>query len=131
MKRSLAIILALIGILASAGSVAASHVGTTTINLRAWHGTQPVDGVVVCVEQRGHHLTCGATEDGELWVDSLPHGTYRAWIEPAAGWDLTGITCTSYPDIEYSPCRVRGSEVRFRVRQDTVAVNINFNLAAS
>jgi len=106
--------------------VSASHVGTTTINLRAWEGTTPVDGVVVCVERRGHSLTCGATEDGELWVDSLPHGPYRAWIEPAP-YDLASITCTAFPGVDH-PCRVRGSEVQFQVRKDMIAVNINFNL---
>lgn len=129
MRRPLAVVSALIGVLMLAGVASAAPAGTTTVNLRAWEGTSPVDGVVVCLARGTDQIVCGATEDGELWADSLPTGPYRAWVE-ATGYELLGITCTTFPDIPYRSCRPRGTEVRFVVRKDIVAVNINFFLAA-
>jgi hypothetical protein len=129
MRRSLAMVLALIGVAMVAGVATAAPVGTTTINLRAWEGTTPIDGVRVCLARGAQQIVCGETEDGELWADSLPAGPYRAWIEPA-GYALVGITCTTFPDVPYPSCRPRGEEVRFGVRKDVVAVNINFFLAS-
>jgi hypothetical protein len=131
MKRSCAIVVAsMLGVLAFSAPVLASHSGETTINLRARAGDSEVDGVLVCLRQSGHREVCGQTEDGELWVDSLPHGAYLAWVEPPSGYDLTGITCveTSF-DMAY-PCKVRDNEVRLVIRKGVVAVNINFHLSA-
>ncbi len=130
MRRSLAAVLALIATLMLAGTAVAAPVGITTINLRTWEGTTPIDGVRVCLARGGDQIVCGETEDGELWADSLPAGAYRAWVEPI-GYALIGITCTTFPDVPYSPCRPRGTEVRFVVRKDVVAVNINFLLSAT
>lgn len=130
MRRSLAAVLALIATLMLAGTVVAAPVGTTTINLRTWEGTTPIDGVRVCLARGGDQIVCGETEDGELWADSLPAGAYRAWVEPT-GYELVGITCTTFPDVPYRSCRPRGTEVRFVVGKDVVAVNINFLLSAN
>lgn len=130
MRRWLAGVLALMATLMLAGAATAAPVGSTTINLRTWEGTAPVDGVRVCLARGGHQIVCGETEDGELWADSLPAGPYRAWVEPT-GYTLVGITCTSFPDISYEPCRPSGTQVRFVVRKDVVAVNINFLLSAA
>ena len=129
MKRSIAGIVALVPTLLLAGVAMAAPVGTTTINLRTWEGTTPIDGVRVCLARGGHQIVCGETEDGELWADSLPAGPYRAWVEPA-GYELVGITCTTFPDVPYS-CRESGAQVRFVVRKDVVAVNVNFHLSAT
>ena len=96
MRRSLAAVLALIASLMLAGTAVAAPVGTTTINLRTWEGTTPIDGVRVCLARGGDQVVCGETEDGELWADSLPAGAYRAWVEPT-GYELVGITCTTFP----------------------------------
>jgi hypothetical protein len=128
MRRAFAVVLALVGSLTLAGAASATQSGTTTINLRAWEGTSRVDGVLVCLARGAEEIVCGETEDGELWVDSLPHGPYQAWVEPTEH-ALLGITCTTFPDVAYRPCRARGSEVRFVVGKDVVAVNINFSLA--
>jgi hypothetical protein len=130
MRRSLAAVLALIATLMLAGTAVAAPVGTTTINLRTWEGATSIDGVRVCLARGGDQIVCGETEDGELWADSLPAGPYRAWVEPT-GYQLVGIICTTFPDVPYSSCRPRGMEVRFVVRKDVVAVNINFLLSAS
>jgi hypothetical protein len=130
MRRSIAAVLALIGTLVLAGGALAAPVGTTTINLRTWEGTTPVDGVRVCLARGGQQIVCGETEDGELWADSLPAGAYRAWVEPS-GYALVGITCTTFPDVPYASCRPRGTDVRFVVGKDVVAVNINFLLSAT
>jgi hypothetical protein len=130
MRRSLAAVLALIATLMLAGTAVAAPVGTTTINLRTWEGATPIDGVRVCLARGGNQLVCGETEDGELWADSLPAGAYRAWVEPT-GYALVGITCTTFPDVPYRSCRPRGLEVRFVVRKDVIAVNINFLLSAT
>ena len=129
MRRSLAAVLALIATLMLAGAATAAPVGTTTINLRTWEGSTPVDGVRVCLERASLQVVCGETEDGELWADSQPAGAYRAWVEPA-GYALVGITCTRFPGIPYA-CRPSGTAVRFVVRKDVVAVNINFLLSAT
>ena len=130
MRRSLAAVLALTATLMLAGTAVAAPVGTTTINLRTWEGTTPIDGVRVCLARGGDQIVCGETEDGELWADSLPAGAYRAWVEPT-GYVLVGITCTTFPDLSYRWCRPRGTEVRFVVGKDVVAVNINFLLSAN
>lgn len=130
MKRSLAAVLALTATLVLAGGATAAPVGTTTINLRTWQGTTPIDGVRVCLARGADQVVCGETEDGELWADSQPAGAYRAWVEPT-GYALIGITCTTFPDVPYASCRPRGTEVRFVVRKDAVAVNINFLLSAT
>jgi hypothetical protein len=130
MRRSLATVLALIATLSFAGGAVAAPSGTTTVNLRTWEGTTPVDGIHVCLARGGRTVVCGDTEDGELWADSLPAGAYRAWVEPA-GYRMVGITCTTFPDIPYGSCRTRGTEVRFVVGKDVVAVNINFLLSAT
>lgn len=129
MMRSLAAVLALIATLMLTGTAVAAPVGTTTINLRTWEGTTPIDGVRVCLARGGDQIVCGETEDGELWADSLPAGAYRAWVAPT-GYELVGITCTTFPDAPYRSCRPRGMEVRFVVGKDVVAVNINFLLSA-
>lgn len=129
MRRSFAAVLALTAMLTLAGGASAAQVGTTTINLRTWEGTTPIDGVRVCLARGGEQIVCGETEDGELWADSLPAGAYRAWVEPT-GYVLVGITCTTFPDVPYTSCRPRGTEVRFVVRKDVVAVNINFLLSS-
>jgi hypothetical protein len=129
MRRSIAMVLGLIGALMLAGAAMAAPAGATTVNLRAWEGTTPVDGVLVCLERGARQIVCGETEDGELWADSLPAGPYRAWVEPA-GHELVSITCTTFPDAPYDACRPRGTEVRFRVRKDVVAVNIDFFLTS-
>jgi hypothetical protein len=130
MRRSLAGVLALIWSLTLAGAASAAPVGSTTINLRTWEGTTPVDDVRVCLARGGQQIVCGETEDGELWADSLPGGSYRAWVEPT-GYDLVGITCTTFPDLPYGSCRRSGTQVRFVVRKDVVAVNVNFLLSAT
>ena len=130
MRRSLAAVLGLIATLTLAGTAAAASVGTTTINLRTWVGTTPIDGVRVCLARGADQVVCGETEDGELWADSQPAGAYRAWVEPTA-YELVGITCTTFPDVPYRSCRPRGMEVRFVVGKDVVAVNINFMLSAN
>jgi hypothetical protein len=130
MRRSLAAVLALTATLMLTGTAVAAPVGMTTINLRTWEGTTPIDGVRVCLARGGHQVVCGETEDGELWADSLPAGAYRAWVEPT-GYELVGITCTTFPDAAYRSCRPRGTEVRFVVGKDVVAVNINFLLSAN
>ena len=130
MRRSRAAVLALIASLLLAGTALAAPVGMTTINLRTWEGTTPIDGVRVCLARGGVQVVCGETEDGELWADSLPAGAYRAWVEPT-GHELVGITCTTFPDVPYRSCRPRGTEVRFVVGKDVVAVNINFLLSAT
>ena len=129
-KRPLAIVLALVGVLMLAGTAAAAPSGMTTINLRAWEGTAPVDGVRVCLARANQLIVCGDTEDGELWADSLPPGPYRAWVEPSTGYELVDISCTTFPNIPYSPCRVRGNEARLVVGKDVVAVNVNFFLTS-
>ena len=130
MRRSLAAVLALIATLMLAGTAVAAPVGITTINLRTWVGTTPVDGVQVCLARGGDQIVCGETEDGELWADSLPAGAYRAWVEPT-GYSLVGITCTTFPAVTYPSCRPRGTQVRFVVGKDVPAVNINFLLSAN
>jgi hypothetical protein len=130
MRRSLAAVLALIATLMLAGTAVAAPIGITTINLRTWEGTTPIDGVRVCLARGGAQIVCGETEDGELWADSLPAGAYRAWVEPT-GYELVGITCTTFPDDPYRSCRPRGMEVRFVVGKDVAAVNINFLLSAT
>ena len=130
MKRLLGMAMG-IALLLTAGTAAmAAPVGTTTINLRTWEGTTPIDGVRVCLARGADQIVCGETEDGELWADSLPAGAYRAWVEPTA-YELIGITCTTFPDVPYRSCRPRGMEVRFVVGKDVVAVNINFLLSAT
>lgn len=126
MKRISALLVALTGVLALSAPMLASQVGETTINLRAWVGTSELNGVTVCLRQSGQQETCAQTEDGEFWMDSLPHGAYRARVETPVGYELTGITCTSFPDLSYSPCNVQGNQVRFVVRKGVVAVNVNF-----
>ena len=141
MKRPLAIVMALIAVAAFSGTAAAKPAGITTINLRTCvdatddaclseAGDVVVDGVVVCLGGSGLSTSCASTEDGEHWLDSLPHGSYRATVETPAGYTLEGITCTTFPNVPYSPCRVRGDEVRFRVGKDLNAVSINFLLEA-
>ena len=130
MRRSLAAVLALIATLMLAGTALAAPVGSTTINLRTWEGATPIDGVRVCLARGGQPIVCGETEDGELWAESLPAGAYRAWVEPT-GYELVGFTCTTFPDVPYGSCRPRGTEVRFVVGKDVVAVNINFQLSAN
>ena len=49
MRRSVAAVLGLIATLMLAGTAVAAPVGTTTINLRTWEGTTPIDGVRVCL----------------------------------------------------------------------------------
>lgn len=136
MSRVLAMVLALIGVMAFSGTALAAHTAETTINLRTCVDTgddtcQSVDGVVVCLQGPRTPTVCGATEDGEFWVDSRPHGPYRAWVEPHPDYQLLGITCTTFPGIPYAPCQVRGNQVRFVVSKDVDAVNINFSLAAT
>jgi hypothetical protein len=130
MRRSVTAVLALIATLMLAGTAVAAPVGTTTINLRTWQGATAIDDVRVCLARGGQQVVCGETEDGELWADSLPAGAYRAWVEPT-GYELAGITCTTFPDVPYRSCRPRGSEVRFVVGKEVVAVNINFLLSAA
>lgn len=130
MKRLLGMAMGIALVLTAGTAAMAASVGTTTINLRTWEGTTPIDGVRVCLARGANQIVCGETEDGELWADSLPAGAYRAWVEPT-GYELIGITCTTFPDVPYGSCRTRGTEVRFVVRKDVVAVNINFLLSAT
>ena len=130
MKRLLGMAMGIALVLAAGTAAMAASVGTTTINLRTWEGTTPIDGVRVCLARGADQIVCGETEDGELWADSLPVGAYRAWVEPT-GYELIGITCTTFPDVPYGSCRPRGTEVRFVVHKDVVAVNINFLLSAT
>ena len=125
MKRPLAAVMAILAVLTMSGTAMANHSGTTTINLRAWAGTMEFDGVQVCL-QGGHQDVCAVTEDGEFWVDSLPHGAYRASVEAPPGYHLAEITCTTFGSVPYSPCRPRASEVRFVVQKGFDAVSINF-----
>lgn len=129
-KRLLGMAMGIALVLTAGTAAMAASVGTTTINLRTWEGTTPIDGVRVCLARGANQIVCGETEDGELWADSLPAGAYRAWVEPT-GYELIGITCTAFPDVPYGSCRTRGTEVRFVVRKDVVAVNINFLLSAT
>jgi hypothetical protein len=123
-------VLALIATLMLSGAATAAPSGMATVNLRTWEGTTAVDGVRVCLERGGQQIVCGETEDGELWADSLvAGGGYRAWVEPA-GYELVAITCTTFPDNPYGSCRPRGTEVRFTIHKDVVAVNINFSLSS-
>lgn len=129
-KRLLGMAMGIALVLTAGTAAMAASVGTTTINLRTWEGTTPIDGVRVCLARGANQIVCGETEDGELWADSLPAGAYRAWVEPT-GYELIGITCTTFPDVPYWSCRPRGTEVRFVVGKDVVAVNINFLLSAN
>jgi hypothetical protein len=59
MRRSLAAVLALIATLMLAGGAVAAPVGITTINLRTWEGSTPIDGVRVCLARGGDQIVCG------------------------------------------------------------------------
>ncbi len=121
-----------------AGPAYAAQNGITTINLRtcvdAGDGAcltvddVAIDGVRVCLRQPGDIERCYGTEDGEVWVDSLPRRSYWARVEIPAGYQLDGITCTTYPNRPYSPYRSTDRAVRFVVRADIDAVNVNFLL---
>jgi hypothetical protein len=124
--------------LALAGPAYAAQSGLTTINLRTCVdggdaacltvGDVAVDGVRVCLRQPDGAEHCYGTEDGEAWVDSLPQRSYCARVEVPFGYQLGDSTCTTYPDIPYSPCRSTGSVVHFTVRPNTNAVNVSFLL---
>jgi hypothetical protein len=128
-RRTFTVVLALIGAPSLAGTALASRTGSTTINLRAWNGDVAVDGALVCLTEPGEREQCARTEDGEYWVDSRAPGAYRARGEAPPGYELVAITCTTFPDIPYAPCIVRGDEVRFVVHKGDVAVTVNFLLA--
>lgn len=119
----------------------AGRQGDKTVNLRACTydgdyvcrsgGDVELDGVIVCFRPAGQAEQCGQTEDGEWWFDSLPHGSYWARTEGKAGYQFVGASCTTYPNIPYSPCNVNGSSVHFVISKDPnlFAVNVNFVFA--
>lgn len=56
-----------IALVLTAGMAAmAASLGTTTINLRTWEGTTPIDGVRVCLARGADQIVCGETEDGSM-----------------------------------------------------------------
>lgn len=129
MTRTIAIIVALIGVLALTGTALGAHSGETTVNLRARVADGEADGVLVCL-RGGHRTVCGETEDGELWVDSLPQAGYRAWVQPPTGHALIAVSCTESSTGATYPCKVRDNEVRFVLRKGVQAVNVVFHLSA-
>ena len=143
MRNILPVLFVFVLALAFWGAAEARPSGEITINLRACvdagdeaclsqPGDIEVDGATVCLRQSGEQEQCFETEDGEMWLDSLPHGSYWARGVAPAGYELANITCTTFPNNPYSPCQVRGSEVHFVVKKyvgETVgAVSINFLL---
>ncbi len=136
MRRNLAIVLALMGLVALTTPALATQPGYTTVNLHACVDTgdgtcqSPLDGVLVCLERAGHPEVCGETEDGEFWQDSLRHGAYRARVEVPTGYTLAGTTCTAFPHLSHLRCHVHGNQVRLVIGKDVIAVNINFLLVA-
>jgi hypothetical protein len=122
------------------GIVEAGRSGITTVNLRACidggdgvcqtAGDLELDGVTICWRPAGEVEQCGQTEDVEWWFDSLPQGSYWARTEGLAGYRLVGASCTTHPNIPYSPCHVNGSRVHFVVRKGLESVNVNFSFTA-
>ena len=146
MRKILTVLILFVLSLALWGTAEAKPTGFTTINLRACidagdgacqseAGDVALDDVTVCLRQAGQAEQCFETEDGEMWIDSLPHGSYWARGLAPSGYQLVGITCTTFPNIPYSPCQVRGNEVHFVVLKsvgETVgAVTVNFLLSPS
>lgn len=139
MKRSSIVWLVVLILCSTGGAAAAPKSGTTTINLRTCidagdgacqtQGDVALDDITVCLRSAGSAEQCVATEDGEWWVDSQPRGSYRARVEPPAGYQLDGITCTTFPNIPYSACTVKGQQVRVVIRAEVTAVTVNFLLA--
>jgi hypothetical protein len=142
MKRIIPIIALFVFTLALFGAAEAGREGDKTVNLRACTydgnsicrsgGDVELDGVTVCFRQTGQAEQCGQTEDGEWWFDSLPHGSYWARTEGKPGYTLAGASCTTHPNIPYSPCQVNGDKVHFVISKDPnlFAVNVGFAFVA-
>jgi hypothetical protein len=139
MRKVFPLIVLFVFMLVIFSTAEAGRRGETTVDLRACtnaiidacrSGAVDLDGVTICFRPAGEDELCGQTEDGEWWFDSLPHGSYWARTEGKSGYQLVGASCTTHPNIPYSPCQVNGSSVHFVVHKDLIAVAVNFMFVA-
>ena len=61
MKRIVSLAMGIALVLATGTAAMAAPVGTTTINLRTWEGTTPIDDVRVCLVRGADLIVCGET----------------------------------------------------------------------